>query len=233
MIKLYDFLSCPYGQKVRIVLAEKALTYDLVPVDLTQHENRKPDFLRLNPFGRVPVLVDDDTTIYDSTIINEYLDDEYPEPPVLPPVGSSAMRSRARSFEDFADTSFTPPVGQLIAEMSKPEGDRDQSSRAAAPSVGRARARLPESRIAGQQLSGRRVLGRRHRLRAADADPERDRNRRARQQPQQHRRLDQADAGAPKHPQPGRTRSRPGGDRLIDRYPAHRRCGWRQDGAAR
>jgi glutathione S-transferase len=127
MIKLYDFLSCPYGQKVRIVLAEKALTYDFVPVDLTQHENRKPDFLRLNPFGRVPVLVDDDTTIYDSTIVNEYLEDEYPEPPVLPLVGSSAMRSRARLFEDFADTSFTPPVGQLIAEVSKPEAERDQT----------------------------------------------------------------------------------------------------------
>ena len=127
MIKLYDFLSCPYGQKVRIVLAEKALTYDFVNVDLTQHENRKPDFVRLNPFARVPVLVDDDTTVYDSTIINEYLEDEYPEPPVLPPVGSSAMRSRARAFEDFADTSFTPPVGQLISEVAKPEGDRDQS----------------------------------------------------------------------------------------------------------
>ena len=70
MIKLYDFLSCPFGQKVRIVLAEKALTYELVAVDLSQHENRKPDFLRLNPFGRVPVLVDDDTTIYDSSIIS-------------------------------------------------------------------------------------------------------------------------------------------------------------------
>src|SRR5713101_3336686 len=126
MIKLYDFLSCPYGQKVRIVLAEKALTYDLVPVDLTQHENRKPDFLRLNPFGRVPVLVDDDTTVYDSTIINEYIEDEYPEPPVLPAIGSSAMRSRARSLEDFADTSFTLQVGQLIGEMGKAESDRDQ-----------------------------------------------------------------------------------------------------------
>src|SRR5271167_5132704 len=119
MIKLYDFLSCPYGQKVRIVLAEKALTYDLVPVDLTQHENRKPDFLRLNPFGRVPVLVDDETTIYDSTIITEYLEDEYPEPPLLPPVGSSALRARARMWEDFADTSFTPQVGQLMAELTK------------------------------------------------------------------------------------------------------------------
>src|SRR6202167_4851217 len=124
MIKLYDFLSCPFGQKVRIVLAEKALTYDLINVDLTQHENRKPDFVRLNPFGLVPVLVDDDTTIYDSTIINEYLDDEYPEPPILPPVGASAMRARARRLEDFADTSFTPQVGQLMAELGKPDAER-------------------------------------------------------------------------------------------------------------
>ncbi|MGC1343432.1 MAG: glutathione S-transferase family protein [Candidatus Binataceae bacterium] len=127
MIKLYDFLSCPYGQKVRIVLAEKSLTYDLVTVDLASGEHRKQEFLRLNPFGRVPVLVDDDTTIYDSTIINEYLEDEYPEPPVLPAVGSSAMRSRARTFEDFADTSFTPQVGQLISEVAKPEAERDQN----------------------------------------------------------------------------------------------------------
>jgi glutathione S-transferase len=124
MIKLYDFLPCPFGQKVRIALAEKGLTYDLVQVDITKGENRHPDFFRLNPFGRVPVLVDEDTTIYDSTIINEYLDDEYPEPPILPPVGASAMRARARRLEDFADTSFTPQVGQLMAELGKPDAER-------------------------------------------------------------------------------------------------------------
>ncbi|HXW85602.1 MAG TPA: glutathione S-transferase family protein [Candidatus Binataceae bacterium] len=127
MIKLYDYLGCPYGQKVRIVLAEKSLSYDLVTVDLAQGEHRKPDFLRHNPFGRVPLLFDDETAIYDSTVINEYLEDEYPEPPVLPPVGSSTLRSRARIWEDFADTSFTPQVGQLIMEVSKPSGERDQS----------------------------------------------------------------------------------------------------------
>jgi len=125
MIKLYDFLPCPFGQKVRIALAEKGLTYDLVQVDITKGENRHPDFFRLNPFGRVPVLVDEDTTVYDSTIINEYLDDEYPEPPILPPVGSSAMRARARRLEDFADTSFTPQVGQLMAELGKPDAERN------------------------------------------------------------------------------------------------------------
>jgi len=127
MIKLYDFLPCPYGQKVRIVLAEKGLNYDLMLVDLAQGDQRKPDFLRLNPFGRVPVLVDEDTTVYDSTVINEYLEDEYPEPPLLPVIGNSAQRARARLFEDFSDTSLTPQVGQLIHEMSRPEGERDQN----------------------------------------------------------------------------------------------------------
>src|SRR5271154_5731756 len=125
MMKLYDFLPCPFGQKVRIILAEKGLSYELVEIDLAQGEQRRPDFLRLNPFGRVPVLVDEDTVIYDSTIIAEYLEDEYPEPPLLPPVGVSALRARARILEDFADTSFTPQVGQLMSEMQKPESDRD------------------------------------------------------------------------------------------------------------
>jgi glutathione S-transferase len=125
MMKLYDFLPCPFGQKVRIVLAEKSLSYELIQVDLTQGEQRKPEFLRLNPFGKVPVLVDEDTTVYDSTVIIEYLEDEYPEPPVLPVVGMSALRARARLFEDFADSSFTHQVGQLMAEMAKPEAERD------------------------------------------------------------------------------------------------------------
>jgi glutathione S-transferase len=127
MMKLYDFLPCPFGQKVRIILAEKGLSYELVQIDLTQAEQRRPEFLRLNPFGRVPVLVDEDTTIYDSTIIAEYLEDEYPEPPLLPAVGSSALRAQARMWEDFADTLFTIQVGQLMAEMAKPEPERDAS----------------------------------------------------------------------------------------------------------
>jgi glutathione S-transferase len=127
MMKLYDFLPCPFGQKVRIVLAEKSLTYELIQIDLAQGDQRRPEFQRLNPFARVPVLVDEDTTVYDSTIIIEYLEDEYPEPPVLPTIGSSALRARARLFEDFADASFTPQVGQLMAEMARAEGDRDQA----------------------------------------------------------------------------------------------------------
>jgi glutathione S-transferase len=127
MIKFYDFLPCPFGQKVRIVLAEKSLSYELAPIDISKGEQRRPEFLRLNPYGRVPVLVDEDTVVYDSTIINEYLDDEYPDPSILPRIEFSSLRARARLFEDFADTSFTPQVGQLMAEMAKAEGERDQN----------------------------------------------------------------------------------------------------------
>src|SRR5260370_41391014 len=125
MMKLYDFPPCPFGQKVRIVLAEKGLAYEFVQVDLSQGEQRRPEFLRLNPFGRVPVLVDEETTIYDSTIINEYLEDEYPEPPGLPAIGSSALRGRARRLENIAHTCFTVPGGQLIGERGTDGSERD------------------------------------------------------------------------------------------------------------
>ncbi len=123
-MKLYDFPLSPYCQKVRLVLTEKGLSYDKVFVDLTKNEQRSPEFLRLNPYGKVPVLVDDEEVIYDSTFINEYLDDEYPHPPLrLEPSGD---RARARMFEDFADTSFTAQCGLLYAELRKPEDQIDQ-----------------------------------------------------------------------------------------------------------
>lgn len=124
-MKLYDYPQCPFSQKVKIVLAEKELSFETVFVDLRQSEQKKPDFLRLNPFGKVPVLVDDEVVVYDSTVINEYLEDEYPHPQLLP--SDSGMRARARSFEDFADIAFSLPVGVLMAEVRKPEDDRDAS----------------------------------------------------------------------------------------------------------
>jgi glutathione S-transferase len=118
MIKLYDFPQSPYCQKVRLVLAEKDLSYEKIFVDLMKSEQKSPEFLRLNPYGKVPVLVDDGEAVYDSTVINEYLEDEYPHPPLLSP--DSGERARARMFEDFADNSFTAQGGLLAAELRKP-----------------------------------------------------------------------------------------------------------------
>jgi len=123
MLKLYDFPESPFCQKTRIVLAEKDLSYEIVPVDLKAGEQKRPEFLKLNPFGKVPVLIDDEMIVYDSTIINEYLEDEYPHPPLLP--SDSSARARVRTFEDYADIAFIPVTGIIMNELRKPEGERD------------------------------------------------------------------------------------------------------------
>jgi glutathione S-transferase len=122
---LYDSLDCPYGMKVRIVLAEKDLEFEVVKVDLKAGQHRQSDFLKLNPFGKVPVLADDETVIYDSTIINEYLNDEYPEPALLPE--DSAERARARLLEDYADAAFILPAMAIERELERPSEERDQA----------------------------------------------------------------------------------------------------------
>lgn len=119
-MKLYDYPQSPYCQKVRIVLAEKDLSYETIFVDLQKGEQRRPEFLALNPYGKVPVLIDEDEVVYDSTLINEYLEDEYPHPPLMS--ARSGERARARMLEDFADNSFTVPISMLLAELQKPEG---------------------------------------------------------------------------------------------------------------
>lgn len=123
MIKLYDYPDCPFCQKVRVVLAEKDLEFEIKPVDLRKGEQKAPEFLKLNPYGKVPVLIDDDIVIYDSTVIDEYLDEEYPNPPLMPE--DSAGRARVRLLEDFCDNSFIPPAGAILAELHKPEAERD------------------------------------------------------------------------------------------------------------
>jgi stringent starvation protein A len=123
MLKLYDYPDCPFCQKVRVVLAEKDLEYEKVFVDLRKQEQKLPDFLRLNPYGKVPVLVDEDEVIYDSTIINEYLEDEYPLPRLLPE--DSQGRARVRMLEDYCDNSFIPPTTMLLAQLHKTDAERD------------------------------------------------------------------------------------------------------------
>jgi len=123
MLKLYDYPDCPFCQKVRVVLAEKDLEYEKVFVDLRRQEQKAPEFLRMNPYGKVPVLVDEDAVVYDSTVINEYLEDEYPLPRLMPE--DSQSRAQVRLLEDYCDNSFIPPTTLLLAQLRKPEAERD------------------------------------------------------------------------------------------------------------
>jgi glutathione S-transferase len=122
-MKLYNYPDCPYCQKVRVVLAEKDLSYDTIAVDLRKNEQKSPEFLRLNPYGKVPVLEDEDLVVYESTIINEYLEDEYPLPALMPE--DSASRARVRMLEDYGDNIFLPQTSLVLAELSRHENERD------------------------------------------------------------------------------------------------------------
>ena len=126
MIKLYTFPASSNSRKVRMALIEKGLEFERINIDLTKKEQKNPDYLKIHPFGQVPALDDEGFIIYDSTIINEYLEDEYPYPALMPE--DSEGRARARLMEDLRDSHFNPACVQLLRELRKPEGERDQNT---------------------------------------------------------------------------------------------------------
>jgi glutathione S-transferase len=126
MIKLYTFPASSNSRKVRMALIEKGLEFERINVDLSKREQKTPEYLQIHPFGQVPALDDEGFVLYDSTIINEYLEDEYPYPPLMPK--DSEGRARARLMEDLRDNHFNPACVQIFRELRKPEGERDQSA---------------------------------------------------------------------------------------------------------
>lgn len=90
-LTLYDAPRCPYCARVRIVLAEKAVEYEVVEIDLA---DRPAWIYEKNPTGRVPVLEEDGWVLPESAVIMEYLEERYPEPSLLP--ADPADRARAR-----------------------------------------------------------------------------------------------------------------------------------------
>ena len=124
MIKLYDFKSSPNCQRVKIVLAEKNIPYEIVPVDLRAQEQKTPDYLKLNPYGKVPVLTDDNTVLYESCIINEYLDEKYPSPPLMPK--EPEKKAKARILVDYGMAHFDSPYQKLRMELMKEPKEQNQ-----------------------------------------------------------------------------------------------------------
>ena len=111
MITLYQFGNSVCCQKVRIVLAEKHLDWGAVEVDLFKSEQYDPAYLKLNPKGVVPALVHDGRTLIESTLIAEYLDDAFPEPPLIP--ADAYARSRMRLWSKMVDEGLHEGVTEI------------------------------------------------------------------------------------------------------------------------
>jgi stringent starvation protein A len=101
MLTLYDADRCPYCARVRIVLAEKGLPHETVVVDL---DDRPAWIYEKNPLGRVPVLEEGDFVLPESAVINEYLEERYPDPPLWPadPAERAAGRLLVHRFDELS-----------------------------------------------------------------------------------------------------------------------------------
>ena len=108
-IELYSFAACPFAQRSRMVLAEKCLEFELHEIDVY---NKPAGWEQISPTGRVPLLRHNGGTIYESTIINEYIDEEFPQPPLMPP--GSLARALARIWIDYCEKKFLPAVHDLM-----------------------------------------------------------------------------------------------------------------------
>ena len=108
-----------------MALLEKGLKWETTWLDLPAGEHKQPQYLAINPVGKVPALIDDRNIVHDSTIINEYLEDKFTgAKPLLP--HDPIARARARAFEDYADAYLMPSLFKIFWEVRKPEGERNQ-----------------------------------------------------------------------------------------------------------
>jgi RNA polymerase-associated protein len=90
-LTLFSARDCVVCHRVRLVLAAKGVTYDLVPVDTS---NPPEDLIALNPYHSVPTLVERDLVLYKASVVSEYLDERYPHPPLMPVDPLSRARLR-------------------------------------------------------------------------------------------------------------------------------------------
>lgn len=108
IMTLYSGAVDILSHRVRIVLAEKGVSYEVVNVE---SRGRPEDLLELNPYGNVPTLVDRELALYDANIIAEYLDERFPHPPLMPvyPVA----RAKARLIIYRFDREWSPLIKKL------------------------------------------------------------------------------------------------------------------------
>lgn len=122
-MQLYGYFRSGNTRKVRLCLAEFGVSYEMVTVDLSTGAQRAPEYLRVNPNGVVPALVDGDLVLWESSAILLYLAEKYPQAGLLP----QALAERARVYKwlVWQPATFNPPRQRLVAELAKSAPTQD------------------------------------------------------------------------------------------------------------
>jgi glutathione S-transferase len=179
MLRLYHAWASTCSQKVRLALAEKDLAYDGVVLNLRRFEQLAPDFLAINSEGVVPVLVHDGFTLRESTIINDYLDDAFPDCPLRPAdaKGRARVATWSRFVDDVPTLAIKKPSFQRNMRpflQSLPEAEIEAAvARIPNPETARrwrdaARNGIPADELAAADADLRRMLDRMQAALAAD-----------------------------------------------------------------
>jgi glutathione S-transferase len=163
MMVLYSGTTCPFSHRCRFVLFEKGMDFEIRDVDLY---NKPEDINVMNPYGQVPILVERDLILYESNIINEYIDERFPHPQLMP--GDPVDRARVRLFL----LNFEK---ELFVHVSTLESRAVQGQREGAGEGPLAHPRPPDPAGPGvpeeQVHAGRELLDARRRHRAAAVAP--------------------------------------------------------------
>ncbi len=113
-MRLYSGTVCPYSHRCRIVLYEKGMDFEVIDVD---QMDKSEDLAAINPYNKVPVLVERDLILTEANIINEYIDERFPHPQLMP--ADPVMRGRARLFLHRFEQELYSNVG-IIQQGGKP-----------------------------------------------------------------------------------------------------------------
>jgi glutathione S-transferase len=118
-VEIFSAAVCPFAQRSRLVLLAKGVEFEVIEIDL---QNKPANFLEISPYGKVPVIRHGANRVWESAIVNEYLEEVFPQPALLP--GEPGQRAIARIWIDFANTKLIPAFYKLLLSQ---EPDQQQT----------------------------------------------------------------------------------------------------------
>ncbi|KUL97432.1 glutathione S-transferase [Bosea sp. WAO] len=160
MITLYSGPLSLFSRKIEIALREKALPFERIMVPFNQttgYDPKHPEVVAINPKQQVPVLNDDGIVLYDSTVILEYLEDAYPEPPLFP--FCPGARARCRLDELYADEIMLQALKPLMHRTSPPATDQTRRFAQEADALIAEQALEKHYAVLEDRLAGREFFG--------------------------------------------------------------------------
>jgi glutathione S-transferase len=118
-VHLYFAKASTFSQRTRVVLLEKGIEFTSTEIDL---QNKPADFIKVSRYGKVPAIKHADAEIYESAIINEYLEEVFPQPPLLPSL--PVAKAIARIWIDYANTRLVPAFNKLLRGKNAEEQEQ-------------------------------------------------------------------------------------------------------------